>query len=1530
MTTYEAGDEIPLPSGFNTPRLTMGPGRSLTADNGTYTCASEDNCIIQNGQVTQGTIEVTTVAANTAPMFTDDTSTTRAIAENTAAGVSIGTAITATDTNNDILTYTLSGTEASAFSIDSSTGQLQTKSALDYETKRSYIVTITVSDGTLTDTISVTINVTDIDETPANRAPVLTEGASTTRTIAENTAAGVNIGTAVAATDADNDTLTYTLGGIDAASFNIESTTGQLKTSAALDYETKSTYAVTITVSDSDLTDTTTVTINVSDIDETSKAERAVNIPDNNLRAKIEDALGKASGAPISAAEMETLISLNAQDASISNLTGLEAAMNLTILKLGDNSVSDISPLTGLTKLTELQLWDNSISNISAVVGLTNLTRLYLWGNSISDIAAASRLTNLTRLYLGENAISNISAVAGLTNLTHLYLNENSISDISAVAGLTNLTELRIGNNAIINISAVAKLTNLVWLDAPNNSISDISAVANLTNLTSLMLTGNTISDISTLTRLTKLIELYLEENTISDLSLLVANTGLGENSEVYVTGNLLSYPSISTHIPALQARDVYIDFNNRTPAAPVKISGDSQQSTPSTALANPFVVEVRDGNSATFAGVPVTFAVTAGGGTLSATSTTTDANGRAQSMLILGSSAGTNTVRVSVQGVSQAAIFTATATTTDTAPTFTEGTSTTRTIAENTAAGVNIGAAIAATDADNDTLTYTLGGTDASSFSIVSSSGQLQTQAALDYEIKSSYSVMVSVSDGNGGINSITVTINVTDVNEQQTEQTDVTTYEVGDEIPLPSGFNTPRLTMGPGRSLTADNGTYTCVSEQNCIIQNGQVTQGTIEVTTVAANTAPMFTDGTSTTRSIVENTAAGVSIGTAITATDTNNDILTYTLSGTEALAFSIDSSTGQLKTKSALDYETKRSYIVTITVSDGTLIDTIAVTIIVTTVVENTAPVFTEGTSTTRSVAENTATGVNIGSAIAATDADNDTLTYTLGGTNAASFGINSTTGQLRTRAALDYETKRSYTVTVTVTDGSFTGTIAVTINVTNVVENSAPAFTESSSTTRSVAENAATGVNIGSAIAATDAENDTLTYTLSGTDAASFSIVRTSGQLRTRAALDYETKRSYTVTVTVSDGSFTDTITVTINVNDVADTPVVSTLTPVCDRTPQVRDAIVAAVRGVSDCSDVTETHLAAIRGLLDLRNKNISALKPGDFDGLSSLQDIRLDRNQLRALPADIFSGLSSLRTLYLNNNRLSSLPSTVFSGLSSLSNLYMNNNQLTSLPALVFSGLTSLRQINMHTNLLTTLPVNVFSGLSSLNQISINNNRLTSLPENVFSGRTGLIYLYLDGNRLTSLPANLFSGLSALEQLKFNNNRLSTLPAGLFRGLSSLTWLLVQGNTVNPLPFTVSLEKVGTNQFKATAPVGAPFAMTIPITVVNGSISGGATTLTIPAGDVESAPLTVTRTLGTTGAVTVDIGTLPGLPTQHQGYELVKSSNLLLTVINVLSNSAPVFTDGTSTMRTIAENTASGIHIGSQRSPPRTPKTIP
>ena len=206
--------------------------------------------------------------------------------------------------------------------------------------------------------------------------------------------------------------------------------------------------------------------------------------------------------------------------------------------------------------------------------------------------------------------------------------------------------------------------------------------------------------------------------------------------------------------------------------------------------------------------------------------------------------------------------------------------------------------------------------------------------------------------------------------------------------------------------------------------------------------------------------------------------------------------------------------------------------------------NKVPVFADGSRTTRTVAENTGAGIGIGNPVVATDANNDALIYQLGGVDAASFDIDSTSGQLKTKAALHHETKASYTVTITVSDGGLVAVITVTITVINVVDevptNSAPEFVDDSHTTRSVAENTPRGVNIGDPVTATDADNDSLTYVLSGLDATSFDIDGTTGQLKTRAALDYEAKRAYTVTVTVSDGSLTDTITVTINVTDLDD------------------------------------------------------------------------------------------------------------------------------------------------------------------------------------------------------------------------------------------------------------------------------------------------------------------------------------------------------------------------------------------------------
>ena len=341
----------------------------------------------------------------------------------------------------------------------------------------------------------------------------------------------------------------------------------------------------------------------------------------------------------------------------------------------------------------------------------------------------------------------------------------------------------------------------------------------------------------------------------------------------------------------------------------------------------------------------------------------------------------------------------------------------------------------------------------------------------------------------------------------------------------------------------------------------------------------------------------------------------------------------------------------------------------------------------------------------------------------------------------------------------------------------------------------------------------------------------------------------------------------------------------------CHRSPQVRDAITAAVPGVSDCRDVTDAHLAAIQTL------NL------EFAGISTLK-------------SDDFSGLTSLRTLYLGNNNLTTLPEDIFSELSNLRDLYIQNNKLTSLPEDVFSSLSSIIQLNLHRNQLTSLPKNLFSGLKSLTQIFLNDNKLTTLDPDIFSNVSTLKYLYLNNNTLTTLPANLFSKITSLEHLLLNNNQLRNLPPGVFRGLSTPTLLWIHANAVNPIPLTISLEKVGETQFKVTVPAGAPFDIDLSLTVTNGSITGGITMTTITAGSVESDPFAVTRTSGSLDAVTVDIGTLPGLPTNHLGYNLVKLSETPLVVINGV-NRAPVFTEGASTARSVAENTAANVNIG-------------
>ena len=423
--------------------------------------------------------------------------------------------------------------------------------------------------------------------------------------------------------------------------------------------------------------------------------------------------------------------------------------------------------------------------------------------------------------------------------------------------------------------------------------------------------------------------------------------------------------------------------------------------------------------------------------------------------------------------------------------PEFDEGTTATRNVGENAGPNEDVGAPVEATDPEDDALNYNLTGTDDdASFEIGLWDGQLRTISGVNYGDKSTYTVTVSVTD-------------LADAEDASDETADDTI---------------------------------------------------TVTITTNEENDAPVFDDtDLDTTLEVSENTAAATNIGAPITATDEDNPSLTYTLEGDDKDSFTIVSASGQIQTKSGVTYnyedpgdaDTDNEYLVTVKASDGTASDTIDVTINVNDV--NETPTFPSTETGARSVAENTPSSQAIGAPVAATDPDNEktpntqTLTYTLGGTDAASFDIDTSSGQLLTKDALDHDTKATYTVAVSVRDSKDDSgnddmadddTIAVTITVTG--ENEPPEFAAETDT-RNIAENTDSGQDIGLPVAATDPDNgDTLTYTLDTTSDAVFDIDDL-GQLKTEAALDFEAKDGYTVTVTATDGSGdTDTIDVTID------------------------------------------------------------------------------------------------------------------------------------------------------------------------------------------------------------------------------------------------------------------------------------------------------------------------------------------------------------------------------------------------------------
>ena len=392
-----------------------------------------------------------------------------------------------------------------------------------------------------------------------------------------------------------------------------------------------------------------------------------------------------------------------------------------------------------------------------------------------------------------------------------------------------------------------------------------------------------------------------------------------------------------------------------------------------------------------------------------------------------------------------------------------------------------------------------------------------------------------MTASDGKGGTDSITVTINVSNVNEAPTAVNDTATTDEDQSVRIDVLDNdtdpdteraalTVSVLRDPldGTARVESDRTITYTPNANFAGENsftyrlsdGSLSDdGSVTVTVEAVNDAPAFPAATAE-RSVSENASPGAKVGVPVIATDVDGDLLGYRLQG--APEFEIDEDTGQIQVAPGvtLDRERTPSYEVTVTASDGKGgTDSITVTINVSNV--NEAPTAVNDTATTD---EDQSVRIDV----LANDTDPDT--------ERAALTVSVLRDPLDGTARVERDRTITYTpnanfagensFTYSVSDGSLSDAGSVTVTVEAV--NDAPAFAAVPAE-RSVSENAPPGAKVGVPVIATDVDGDTLTYGLTGAAASDFEIDEQTGQITVAEGAALNVALSpYTVTVTADD------------------------------------------------------------------------------------------------------------------------------------------------------------------------------------------------------------------------------------------------------------------------------------------------------------------------------------------------------------------------------------------------------------------------
>ena len=832
-------------------------------------------------------------------------------------------------------------------------------------------VKVQVVSGDRANTLTYVVTVTRNTTTVTNNDPTFDDGTSTTRDVDENSPSGTAIGAAVAASDIDvGDNLTYSLGGTDGASFAIDTASGQLRTSAALDFEADDSYSVTVEVDDgSGGTASIDVTITVNDRNEK---------PDT-------------PGAPTVTTTADTTDSLTVTWTK----PGLNGGPDIVGYKLqyrSDDAWTEVPSTITATTHTIPNLAEGTTYQVQ-VRALNDGETDSDWSPSGSGTTGSSS-NNPPEFNEGATATRSVNENTGsgifIGNAVEATDDDTGDTLTYTLEG-TDRTSFRI-------VPGTGQLLTSAALDFESDSsysvrvkVEDTSDASDTIDVTIDVVDQDEQSD----TPGAPTVRAAVDKSD----SLTVTWTRPGRNGGPRIDGYRLRYrvagtaewtettpagTATATVIGALSEKTTY---EVQVRALNGEIDSDWSRSgrgaTEEVELScNMFMddVTVHEGETARFtieispplprddvllwgvhtfgeAGYPSDLPYTGASVELQAGATevegavetyTDDIEEPTERFSIIldwdswrqrpdwGSTPSCGGMVHIRDGESNAG------------PTFDDGERTTRSVDENTAPGKPVGRPVTATDHNDDPVTYALEGPDAASFRIDAGTGQLRTHAALDYEAKASYAVTVKAEDDRGDAATIAVTVKVDDdIYEQPaTPAAPTVTAVPGTSDSLEVTWTEParaggpeiayyRLCYGTGTSGCSTTGTYrgtrgvldglAADEEYRVHVRSYDENQRKSDWSAAGlgrtnASGRPVFDDGEHATRTVAENTERREKVGAPVSATDPDGRELHYTLGGPDAGSFRIDWYNGQLRTFGALDHETKASYAVTVTADD----------------------------------------------------------------------------------------------------------------------------------------------------------------------------------------------------------------------------------------------------------------------------------------------------------------------------------------------------------------------------------------------------------------------------------------------------------------------------------------------------------------------------------------------------------------------------------------------------------------------------------